>query len=259
MAKLHRTCDRYQSEIGVGAQEAVTGATGALMKDLVLELPPKDPKKLEARVKRGVGKNFYPKPKSVALEDGRKLERRAGRKSKRNEGIVWLEVGPRFLLGCFPNHYKPQASLGDMLALRSKSRDMGEKYTTLGQRGKQKIMSVNRYVVGRQVYGRFKKEVAARVGRLKMSFATAWNIVSPKGRIPAWLRKNASKWTAKGRYRDGLSSRTNPWFEIISNADGCEHGKVVEMVRRLLRIRIEKMEKRLGHLIRTRRKSTEEA
>ncbi len=215
--------------LGTDVRDELETQTGYVMRDLASELPPSTRGKTERAIERDVGKVFATAPRRLLFGNRR-----------RGTDMTWTSVGPRFLIGVEPRMFYPSE---DMEVIYSHARPgLGRKFTRLGNRGKQNVQRLNRYVVNKGKLAAFIRSQKLRVGKLKASVALGWESVRAKGRKPAaWIMRHVNARTARGSYINNIRTADKATFTIISNAAGAEKPAVLAIVRRVLAARIQAM------------------
>jgi hypothetical protein len=235
---------RYVDEQNQNAAVVVKTQVGRLMREIADQMPPKNRARLESIIRKDVRGVFHPRTREMFKGD------KAG-----NGDMVWLDVGPDHITGVPKNLFRPKSSVGEMASMfKARVKKMGAKYVALGLRGKQHVQKLNRIVVKPNVLARFENLQKLKVGKLKASFALAWDTIRPAGRRPAkWVMRHIDNKTAKGSFVDGLRRHEMPTFTIISNQPGCESQRAIAVVKAALISRTESMKADLAKWFRKRK------
>ncbi|MDE2102227.1 MAG: hypothetical protein KGL39_33585, partial [Patescibacteria group bacterium] len=90
-------------------------------------------------------------------------------------------------------------------------------------RGMQHAIQINRVVVSKSAYQTLVRNVEARLGQLRASFAATSEALGLRKRIPTWVQKQIAKVKENGKhiFNDaGLNHPTEPFIEFGSRAKG---------------------------------------
>ncbi len=228
LARFGAQMARYVDELGQDSKEVVKRQTGLLMREVTDQLPPANRKRLESIIGRDIRSVFHAKSKLMLK----------GRQAGKGE-IVWLDVGPNHLTGVKRSLYHPGSNVSQMGSMyKARAGKMGNKYEQAGRLGKQKVQLLNRVVVNSRDLAKFELQQRAKAGKLKASFALAWNLITPSGRRPAkWIMRHVENNTAKGGFVNGLSVPGFPQFTIISRSPGCESANAARAIYGALKTR----------------------
>jgi hypothetical protein len=213
LARFGAQMARYSDELGQDARGVVKRQTGLLMRELTNQLPPASRKRLESVIGRDVRSVFHGRSKFMF------------KGTKAGDGdIVWLDASQEHITGVRKSMYRPGSNAAQMAAIYKEKRGkMGTKYDPIGRRGRQKVQLLDRFVVNSRELAKFELLQRNKAGKLKASFALAWDAIAPDGRKPAkWVMRHAEAGTAKGTYVNGLDVPGFPQFTIISRSAGCE-------------------------------------
>lgn len=233
----------HNALIGSGQNGDLTEVTKDETRRLSMECgrPPtaRQRKRLEGGIRRDIGSVFLQMPAQPFTG------------SKRHgENMEWLAAGPNFLMGVTPAHLITQnevlAGGGLKLLLYNLRGNLPkEKYTTLGTRGKQKVITPNRLVIARGAMSKLFNDLKKRVGIRDASFVeTAAKLGESK--ITATTRKHfptKHSITQLG----GLAHPENPSITFGSNAKGVKG--LVPKVNRAVKVRQHKMAYRLRKIL----------
>lgn len=171
--------------------------------------------------------------------------------NKTGQGSIhWLVATPKKLFGVGLDDYEPNLSISGMkdrlrehqvirvgVSAQVTRQGLRKKQTYLGQRGKQRMVQINRIMVPRGQTAALAKDIAdKKVGRLRATFAYAANLLG-QTRIPAWIKKHFETVAANGRaIFDGskLNDKQAPTIVFGSAAPGIENfeGIVLEAIDR---------------------------
>lgn len=222
----------YATQLGVSVSEAVRLQTGFMVRELVESLPPTSRGRLEKKI-AGDARSVFQSSDSVMFRG----------KQRGKDDMVWMNAGPTFLTGVKREQYRQQSSAAEMIGIyKANKGKLGNRYTKLGNRGKQHVQRLNRFVVKKSALNRFVKIQQGKTGKLKASVALAWNALAIKGRRPArWIARHIEARTAKGSFSDSTRHGTNPSFTIISNQAGVGKPFAISIIRSALRRRIKAM------------------
>jgi len=162
----------------------------------------------ERKIGRDVGRVFAPGP-DPAFE----VSKRGG-----EQGITWLIASKKnaVLVGVKnEDAARPDMGLEFMerilRASQSAGNPRGDRRTTLGSRGRQKVVLINRVIVTRDRYSTLKLRLMERVGRLRASFASTAEHLG-LATVPSWISRHFSAVRSEGvaifRYRMEESAAT---------------------------------------------------
>jgi hypothetical protein len=193
------------------------------------QTPPKKKATLERKIGRDVGGNFSILTSNIPAA------------AQGNKQMRWLVAGPRFLYGVPPSH-DLRSGTADLLSIHRGLRKRGsgertKKLFPLGQRGKQHVYRVNRYIVTPKAIASLRRTLAAKIGRMKASWA-ATAIALGEATIPAWVRKHIPSPKAVTDL-SGLSRPASPSVLFGSRSPGVS--RTGDMVRRATQVRLKKV------------------
>ena len=237
---------RYVDEHNQNASETVKRQVGLLMREISDQMPPKNRARLESIIRKDVRGVFHPRTREMFK----------GKQSGSGD-MIWLDVGPNHLTGVPRDQFRPKSSAAEMGSMyKARAGKMGKKYTPIGRRGVQHVQQLNRIVVKPSALARFENLQKLKVGKLKASFARAWDTIKPLGRRPAkWVMRHIGNGSAKGSFIDGLRNKNLPTFTIISRQSGCESERAIAVVKASLISRIESMKADLAMWFRKRNRT----
>jgi hypothetical protein len=236
LARLSQTIGGYAAFVGMECPDAVRQQSRLLMIDLAQHQAPQNPEALGQRMDRDAGRVFYG-------FDGDPLPS--------GPDLVWTAAGPRFLLGTPRQNFEPQLEPSEMRPLFLQAGgSKGKKMTSLGSRGKQHVYQVNRIFVSQASLEQFRAGTRKLMGKLKASFAAAWTYLRARTQLDEHTMEHIRAGDAHGSFVDGTGNKERPTFTITSNSPGCSKPRSLELIRRGLRIRMEKMVTRARYIAR---------
>jgi hypothetical protein len=258
MAHLNAQMRRYVSELGMGMKTVVREQAGLLQRDLVMSVPPKNRKALEKSIRKEVKDVFEPiYGRSYAIEHGTGWNRKKKMgfsKSTRGDEMIWLGAGPNFLAGIERGMLRDKDNAESLEIIYKHNRGkLGSRWRYIGDRGKQSIKKINRFMLAKGKFNAFVKAQSERVGKLKASFAVAWfwGAAAPKsGSIPAFVIRHIHNGKVKGSYVSDLDNPSRPTFTLTSEAVGVSKEKARSVIINAMRKRARMMEGHIKHLIR---------
>ncbi len=228
----------------ITSRDAVTYQTGRLMADMANGFPPKTVAKADKKAAWQVRKSFYAvKRGSGAYDlDGQKplFE---GRQAK-GTGIVWLYSSKTVLVGTPKQYDKTGVSRSQMMSMHKVQRNRVDKrWTQIGMRKKQRVMWVSKPVVQASEAKAFIGTVRDEFGKLKASVLKGRNNVGLKIELPNFVKKHLQD--SKGGFIPVRPNEVSPSTTIISYSPGCEHPRVIKLIKGYLRKRSEAIKKDL--------------
>lgn len=233
IANLNSRIQTWAKAVGVTLPQALLKQGGALKVELMRGAPPRDLSRSKKQATKDVKKSFFPKP----------TETFKGAKAQ-GKGMIWLYAGKnggRFLAGVHPEDFIPNASDEAMRAIHAESKKQfrGAAWHRLGERGKDnpfKVFRINRTVVNRGRLRAFTRLVQNSFGKLKASWVVDLGLFRNNANVPQWIAKHIQSGEAKGATVMNLNS-DKPFVRIISRANGVEHSRSRENVRRAVKRR----------------------
>ncbi len=167
-----------------------------------------------------------------------------------NSGVEWVTAGSNFLVGISSDDYKGWLSADEaskVLHDEERKGHRGAKYQTVGLRGKQHVMMIDRAVMTQGVIDSTLAKLSRRIGRLKASFwETAEKISAGKSRAPSFVSRHFPTKTNICNL-SSLSDSQSPSITFGSNATGVGHSH--EKIKRALEVRKRKLAARLKHIL----------
>lgn len=201
----------FQRHFGLSKDEAILRQGGLLLRDLVMESPPKTLASSQKKAEDFAKNVFAPMPRDVFTKS-----QRGGK-----NGITWLYSGPQFILGVNNEDYQPGKSASDLRAIyktASRKGSFGKRYERIGKRGGQAAIRVKRMVVGRQNLRALIKQIRDSFGKLKGAWSEGWDFFGVKFPLPGWIRRHQGK--GRGSYL--LTKGEKSSLTLINRAHGVE-------------------------------------
>jgi len=132
--------------------------------------------------------------------------------SKKYDDFFWLYASPGALVGIAGHDYQMDASGEASLAmLRASQREVprGPAWKTIGQRGVQKIVQLDRVKISTSAMAYVRNALKDRVGQLRASFYVVAKEYAPLKRIPAWIAHSFGTVEGEGKsqhHEDGMGT-----------------------------------------------------
>lgn len=234
MTKLAQSLRRYETELGMSLPKVVKYQAGLFKQEVVNSLPPRNRKKSSEQAVKDTKKVFF------AGKEGTQLHPFFGPKAEGN-GIRWLYAGDKYLVGAYPDDWKPGMSVVEMQREMSAYRNglfRGAGWHKLKKRGNQYVYRINRTIIRRGELEKLRKQITANFGKLKASFAVDWEKFQIARALPAWIRKHLPE--AKGRTLD-MAFGSRPFVELISNAHGVTKPQAIKAIQAATKKRVAAM------------------
>jgi hypothetical protein len=147
--------------------------------------------------------------------------------------VRWIQAGPGFLSGVRDeDDWRNVDNSGAIAVLRvEQQKGIRQKWSMVGQRGKQKVRIIQRAVVTPLVKHNVVRILSSHVGRMKAQFMEAASKLNGSIRVPPWLSRHFP--TLHGIFRNGLGNVDHPFVEFGGSAVGLGKfkGKIVSAVR----------------------------
>lgn len=223
---------RYGAELRLTRSQVVWMQTGLLKAELVNGLPPGNLSKSQEQAVKDTKKVFF-----AGREGGKPLDIFFGPKAQ-GKGMRWLYAGPKYVVGVFPDDFRPSISGTEMQREMNELRRghfRGAAWHEVGKRGTQHVYRVNRTVVRRGDLSNLRKQVVNSFGKLKASFAVDWEKFRIARPLRRWIARHVP--TAKGRTVDMSKAPDDPYVEIISSARGVSSERALKAIRAAVRKR----------------------
>lgn len=182
------------------------------------------PKKYDStktKIKKDLRKVFYQEPSELLDQ------------SQSGAGDVrWIMAGPEFLAGVEKENDKTGLSTDEAIKVYYRAqlsqKYKGTKFGDMGvRRGKQRIMLLNRAMVGKSVLAGIETKIFDKIGKAKASFAALTDELMPGfvGKFPQWVRRHFAEVRSSGRSildQSGVNIVEAPEVSIGSTAPGVE-------------------------------------
>jgi hypothetical protein len=213
----------WSKAAGLSFRDALEVQAGLLVKDLVAGAAPRSLARAQKRAELDVKHVFNPGPTAAFAS-----AKRGGKK-----GMTWLYASKEAVVGIKSTDLRQGDSAVSLLKLyrAAQKKPRGATYKKLSTRGKQRVMQLNRIVIGRAKFSRFVETIRARFGMQKASWAVGWVALKVKGVLPAWVWKHVATGEAKGVLVNGLANAEKPYLQIISRATGVERQSSLRAIR----------------------------
>lgn len=238
MTGFNQGIQALMRSVGATSRVIVEKETGELIKELVKQSPPKDPKRSKFKAETDVRSRF-----AMAANGGyRDFNSTSGIVGA--SGVKWYAVDEKFLRGVMPeNDMTNQSTDAVMKTFRTYNKKGRMNLAFKHPRERQRVLISQKLLAT-------KKQIREIVGRVQKSFGrlkAAWLVSTQSGVIklsagnkpPVWVMKHLSG--AKGRFENGLSTPNNPNFTITNFAKGIGHKAVNSLVRSAVSFRAKKM------------------
>lgn len=210
------------------AEATVKEETGRLIRALVDSVPPDSLQVLKRNISRDVRRVFYP----LSMNNARSRQMIRDSKGK----MVWFLATKHRILGVTPLRFHADDTISDATHLIYRAKMPKQKSTVVGARGGRELVSVNRLLIKRKVYGELLKKLSDAGGRMKAAWAAAWGYLQPKGRsLPAWVKRHVGK-TTRGTFAPTISP-TMCRMVLINRSPGVEGDKSIAAVQGVMKSR----------------------
>lgn len=189
---LSKTMYGYKEQLAIPEQQVVEDQTRLAAQEIIHQSPPIKKLKTALRIERAGRKLLFhtlPTPNMVGV----------GKKS-RSGGLLWLYASKRFLVGVAAREFYDQGMSMGAKAVAAVIREKGtsklasRKWISMGHRGKQKVMLINRPIVQDQKLEQGIKIVQSSIGGLKGSWVAAAKQAGVMLKdVRAWVKKHENR------------------------------------------------------------------
>ena len=184
------------------AQRFIRAEAGQLAWEISRQLGPKSQDSAAKRLTWEMKRHLSVKPVTTNLD--------AEQQYSSTADFTWLYAGKNFVAGINDEDNQVRASADEakeFLRVGQSSPDRGDAWQVLGHRGQSKatggggrisVLRLNRVRVSKSAFAAVKKQLSARIGVLRASFAYTAALFVPSKPIPQWIKKHFST-RANGR------------------------------------------------------------